>query len=147
MVEQNTNAETHFAAKIDCQFPYLDKAAAKALIDEGWALTTDAAFGVLHEICRKPRGAQVTRKRQHELIDEWLAGGSHPLQERIAECARALVEKRHLPWHQAVSVMDAVARYPRQYAPLHIAYFTGDCDGEGDAQLEAAQSRITGLWS
>jgi hypothetical protein len=147
MVNQNAEAEALFAAKFDCRFPYLEKAAAKAVIDEGWKLSADAAFGVLHEICRKPRYAKVTRKRQLELIDEWLAGGSHPLQDWIAQCARALVEKRHLPWQQAVSVMEAVASYPRQYAALNIAYFSGDCDGEGDAHLQAAHNRITRAWA
>lgn len=144
---EDTDAEARFAAKCDCRFPYRDKAAALALIEEGWALSIDAAFGVLYEICQKPRSARVGRSRQHELVDQWITFGSHPLQDQVVGCARALVEGSKLPWRQAVDVMDEIANYPRQYAALNIAYFSGDCDGDGDAQLAAAHERITVAWT
>ena len=147
MLEQILDAEVRFAAKFDCRFPYLDQAAATTLIEEGWALSPNAAFVVLHEICRKPHSAKVSCKRQSELIDQWIAKGSHPLQEQIVQCARVLVQGCRLPWRQAAMVMEVVANYPHQYAALSIAYFSGDCDGEGDAQLEATHSRITNGWA
>jgi len=146
MMDKGTDAEARFAAKFDCCFPYRDKVAALALMEEGWSLSINAAFCVLHEIGRKPRSARVSRARQHDLINQWIILGHHPLSDQVVLCARALIEGSKLPWQQAVRVMDEIANFPRQYAALNIAYFSGDGDSDGDAQLDAAYARITAAW-
>ena len=140
-------AEIRFAAKIDCEFPYRDHAMAAAIIDEGWSLSMDAAFAVLHEICRKPESERVTQKRQHDLVDEWAANFEHPLKEPMLRCARALIEKDWLPWDEAVMVMKQIERFEGQYAALNIAYFSGDGNSyEGDTELETTRERILAGW-
>jgi hypothetical protein len=147
MPDPSKTPEAAFAAKIDCRFPYADRDLATALIAEGWSLSAEAAFGILHEICQKPRSEAVSRKRQYELVVEWLALGSHPLQQHLLPCAHALIEGSKVPWPDAVSVMDEIAGYNGQYSALNIALFAGDRDHEGDAQLEAAHDRITAAWA
>jgi hypothetical protein len=148
MEQRDVVAAMRFAAKIDCRFPYRDRASASALIAEGWSISLDAAFGVLHEICRKPKSSPVTRQRQHQLMDEWAARFDHPLREPLLRCARALTEKKPLAWEEAVSVMEEVGKFDAQFSALNIAYFSGDCDSdEGASGLEAARDRICRAWS
>jgi hypothetical protein len=147
MQRHNNEAEIRFAAKIDCRFPYDDRVKASALIEEGWAISLDASYGVLHEISRKPKFDCVTQQRQHELIDEWAAQFEHPLKEPLVRCARALTDRQYLPWIDAVKVMSEIAPFHGQYAALNIACFAGDSDSdEGDRGLEAAHERVCKVW-
>ncbi len=148
MKRTDNEAEIRFAAKIDCRFPYRDRVMASAIIKEGWSISMDAAFGVLYEICLKPKSERVSRKRQHELIDEWAVDFDHPLKESMLRCARVLAEKQYLPWQEAVSVMEQIQQFEGEYSALNIACFAGDRDSvEGDAELEAAHERICKEWS
>jgi hypothetical protein len=148
MVHHEPDAVVLFTAKIDCRFPYGDRALASALIEEGRSISLEASFCVLEQICRKPKSDRVTPKRQQELIEEWAAGFEHTLKEPMLHCARTLTEKQRLSWQEAVGVMEQIGQSEAQYAALNIAYFSGECDSdEGATQLEAAHNRIRLAWS
>lgn len=137
-----------FSEKIDCKFPYNDEDQSSRLILEGRSICLDADFLVLKEICSKGRSVQVTRKRQHELVDEWAAGFKHQLKEPLLRCARLQIDGKKLPWREAVSLMAEIGQFNAQYAALSIVYFAGESDSdEGEAELEAGYERICRVWS
>jgi hypothetical protein len=140
-------AETAFTAPFDARFPYDDIAKSARLIEEARAISLNAIFFVLHELCRAPHSNAVTLDRQRELIALWACGFEHPLKEPLLRCASALVDHITLPWAEAVMVMEQVGQFDGQRAALSIAYFSGDCDGhEGNAALNDAEEHIRQAW-
>jgi len=139
--------EKPFEARIDGKLPYSDHARCTALIGEARAISLNATFCVLDEICRPPGNAMVTRERQRTLIAEWGADLEHDLIGPILTCAHALIEDKPLPWADAVAVMELVGKFDGQRAALSVAYFSGDCATiDGDAALSSAERRIRSVW-
>ena len=139
--------EQKFVESFDAKFPYDDEEAATALIHQGWAISPNAAFCVLEEICRLPRGAAVDTGAQHSLAAQWAASGQHPLMSAVLRCAAALIDSTPLSSRDAVGIMRDVSAYSGQYAALNIAYFSGDCSTpEGDGALEQASIEIRKQW-
>lgn len=139
--------EQEFADSISCRFPYKQKSAAEALILQGWAISPNAAFCVLHEICRLPQSVHVESIAQRALVEQWTSAGSHPLQSLLVKCANALIESKSIAWQDAVRIMNEIRRYEGQYAALSIAYFAGDFStSEGDAALENINNDIRQQW-
>ena len=144
----DATAETPFEARIDAQFPYRDRSASSALIQEAPRISLNAVFCVLDEICRPPNSSAVTRERQLELLAEWSSTFEHDLKEPLLNCANGLIEGRALPWPDVESVMEQIGRFEAQRAALSVAYFAGDSDSdEGDAALERAHRRISASWN
>ena len=140
--------DQEFADRFDAKFPYRDKEAATALIHQGWTISPNAAFCVLHEICRPPLGAECTADVQHELLDHWLASGDHRLKPLVVACAIALIDAQPLPWQAIVEVMKKIDQFPDQYAALAVAYFAGDGEStEGNAALNNENNRIRARWA
>ncbi len=71
--------EEEFIKTVDCLFPYDDEVQAIELIKIGSAISPNAAFMVLHEICRPPRSSHVAASRVNELLAKWTAAAHHPL--------------------------------------------------------------------
>src|SRR4051812_28752957 len=124
MLLHDTAAEASFDATIDPAFPYDDDAKATSLIAEARAISLNAVFCVLEEICRRPQSAAVTRERQLELLARWSSGFEHDLKAPLARCARSLIQEEPLPWSEAVSIMEAIGQFDGQRAALSIAYFS-----------------------
>ena len=140
--------EQEFADSFHAKFPYRDKEAAAALIHQGWAISPNAAFCVLHEICRPPLGAESDIDLQNELLDCWLVSGDHPLKPSIVACAIALINDRPLPWQAIVELMKKIDRFPDEYAALAVAYSASDCEStEGNAALDNEDDRIRRRWA
>jgi hypothetical protein len=147
MLLHDRAAEIPFEASMDARFPYTDRHKASALIAEGWAISLNASFCVLEEICRAPRGAIVTPERQRELVAEWGAAFEHPLKGPLLRCAEALIDHEALPWNEAVSAMYQVSMFDGQRAALNIVYFSADCDSEeGDEALTSTDRQIREAW-
>lgn len=139
--------EPLFVDPIDARFPYDDKEQASTLIRDGQKISLNAAFCVLHEICRAPQSNTVSKRRQLELLSEWTETVCHEIAAPVLKCARALIEGERLPWNEAVEIMEQIGSYDGQRAALAIAYFSGDCDtDEGDIALNDAQNRIRSRW-
>lgn len=147
MLLHDADAEKPFEASFDARFPYDDRAAASSLIYQGWAISLNAAFCVLEELCRPPHSTSVQKERLQELVSEWAAGSDHPLKAPLLDAARALIEEKPLPWRDGVELMRRVGQYDGQRAALNVAYFASDCDSrEGDNALERTHREICQAW-
>jgi hypothetical protein len=147
MILYDADADAAFVDSIDGKFPYNDPAQATATIAQGWSISLNAAFCVLHEICRPGRGVDVRRQRLVELLSEWQSGPEHDLKVPLATCASTLIDGVSLPRRQVSLILDQIAQYDAQRAALSIAYFTSDCDApEDDRALNDAYERIRREW-
>lgn len=146
MILHDADAEKAFTAPFEGRFPY-DEPSASALVGQGWAISLNAAFCVLHELCRPPRHGLVAKSRLRDLVSEWVDGPDHPLKSPVLQAADALIDGAPLPWQQGVSLMRRVGDYDGQRAALSIIYFASDCDTpEGDDALTHADTEIRARW-
>ena len=147
MILHDPDAEPPFQASIDARFPYED-ASASVLIQQGWAISLNAAFCVLDELCRPPlTSGAVPKDRLRKLLAEWAAGPDHPLKLPVLRAARALIEGKSLDWQEGVELMKQVGSFDGQRAALGIAYFASDCDSpEGDEALTVTDTEIREMW-
>ncbi|TFW27003.1 hypothetical protein [Duganella callida] len=130
--------EEEFIKTVDCRFPYDDEVHASELIELGSAISPNAAFMVLHEICRPPRSSQVVGSRVNELLAEWTAAVHHPLVQEVLPVARAMTQNREISTVEAIRVMKSIAPYRNQFSALSIAYFAcDDLTGEGEAEYRS----------
>ncbi|MDX2033712.1 MAG: hypothetical protein SF339_23755 [Blastocatellia bacterium] len=125
--------EEEFIRGIDCAFPYDDRAAAERVIEEGAALSANAAFMALHEICRPSASRRVERELQWELLAAWRARFDHPLAGPVLRAARAIIEGAPLAAAEALEVMRAIESHPGQYNALAIVSFA--CEDEAVARV------------
>jgi hypothetical protein len=147
MLLHDTDAEKPFEASFDARYPYEDHARASSLIKQGWAISLNAAFCVLEELCRPPAGADVKEQRLEELVSEWSSGPDHPLKSLVLPAAHALIANRPLPWSEGVRLMKDVGAYDGQRAALNIAYFASYSDSpEGDDALDRTHEEVCRAW-
>ncbi len=115
--------EEDFIEQVDCNFPYNDRAAAEATIAQGAAISPNAAFLVLHEICRPP--VAVPSAELHQLLALWDAATEHPLKPRLLQAATAVIDHVALPKEWVLDTMATVEPY-RLPTALTVVYFAGD---------------------
>ncbi|MER9233139.1 hypothetical protein NKI56_13740 [Mesorhizobium sp. M0622] len=148
MLLPDSSTEVSFEPSIDARFPYADASSASAIIAQGWSISLNAAFCVLHELCRPPVGKAVSKERLLELVEEWSMGPDHPLKQPVLRCAQALIQDEPLPWREASAVMQQIGLHEGQRAALAIAYFAGDSSSnEGDTTLGNTDHRIRQTWA
>ncbi|WP_371170413.1 hypothetical protein [Aliiroseovarius sp. 2305UL8-7] len=135
--------EIEFSRMIDCGFPYDDRRAAIAIIDEASAISANAVFVVLDELCRPGVGSKVTEKTLSELIEIWDSRVEHPLSQYFAPAAHLLAQGSSLPFDSALELMDRVASFRGMYAALNIAYLSAD---DSDDVLGAREREIRADW-
>lgn len=114
-------AEGEFILRIDARFPYKDKRRCEVLIEEARAISANAVFMVLHEICR----GEWVRKRKPlalELLEAWRDAWQHPLVAPLSGCAIALIRGEVISDEQAASLMTLISQHPYQYNALAIAH-------------------------
>ena len=146
MILHDHKSEKAFLAIIDCRFPYNDPSASM-LIQQGWTISLNAAFLVLHELCRPHLHRNVSKELLRQLISEWATGPDHALKIPLLDAARALVDGNPIPWRKGIELMSRVGEYDGQYNALAIVYFASDCDSqEGDDALELANAQIRLRW-
>lgn len=146
MVLHDTEAEKSFTAPFDGRFPYHDPSAFQ-LIRQGWTISLNAAFCVLHELCRPPSQNHVGKERLRELVSVWATGPDHPLKAQLLQAAHALIEDTPLAWLEGVELMKRVGDFDGQRAALAIAYFASDSDcREGDTALALVEAEIRQNW-
>lgn len=134
--------EQEFADSIDCKFPYRDEAAWKRAMETASAISANACFIALEEVCRVPKGRRVSKRDRRRMLEYWQARCDHPLKEIVLPFAIALIEDRTIPLPEAFEGIRAAAQYPGQYAAMNIVYFScDDEDGEADALYKAVVAR------
>lgn len=135
--------EAEFADLIDCRFPYGDAAEWQRLVALGRAISPNAHFMTLEEICRPPASAAVTAAQQREMMRHWSEGFSHPVKDAVFLCATALIERRTLAADRVLPLLDRIAGCPGVYAALNIACFA--CD-DADERVARRSDAITAQW-
>ena len=136
--------EDEFIKTVDCRFPYDDEVRARELIKLGSAISPNAAFMVLHEICRPPCSSQVVISRVNVLLGEWIVAVRHPLVQEVLPVAKAMIQNREISPVEAIRVMKSIAPYRNQFSALSIAYFAcDDTTGEAEAEYQC----VFDVWS
>ena len=140
------SAEAEFVIKIDCQFPYADRERALALAAEGLAISAEAAFRVVYELCNVPRDVDAdleTRLAVLSVIETRLA---HPLGKIILPIAKEVVEGRGFLAADRVALMRRIAPFRHQYAALQIALEARDPDEPFDEEPDRVYDEIVASW-
>ena len=124
--------ETEFIESIDCQFPYHVESEWRSLIELGASISPNAAFMVLHELCRLPSGTSVEPEAMQAMLTYWRQHFGHPLVTHLLPLAEAMIQGKTVSVAESMRVMRTVAPYRDQYNALSIPYFACD-DAEGRA--------------
>jgi hypothetical protein len=136
--------EEEFINSFDCNFPYKDRSAWMQIIEDGCKMSSNAAFAVLHEICRPPSGENVTSKELRDMADYWSEKADFPLKPKILPIAYHMIDQKEVPVSQALEAMDLVAEHVNEYGALAIAYFSCN-DSEG--LVEQRYREIISNWA
>lgn len=136
--------ETEFIESIDCSFPYNSEAEWRPLIELGTSISPNAAFMVLHELCRPPTGIAVPKARIEAILDCWNQHFKHPLVGQVLPAAKAMIDGQTIAVDTALRTMRVVAAYRGQYNALSIPYFA--CD-DVDGRAEELRLEITNAWA
>lgn len=140
------NAEAIFINRIDCRFPYNDKSTCISLINEAAALSTNAMFFIVEELCRIPSSEKnnVTTERLLDLLGQVEEKFEHPLKEIILETAHKMLNGQTLTTEEVISKMEILKKYNGQYAALNILYFSSLDNWE---TLDTLMESITSAWT
>ncbi len=126
-------SETEFIEKIDGNFPYHSEPEWRALVELGASISQNAAYMVLHEICRAPRSKKVTLKSKRAMLEYWRQNFNHPTMTSVLRAAEVMIKGEELPVEESMSIMKIISAYPNQYNALSIPYFAcDDIDGRAD---------------
>jgi hypothetical protein len=134
--------EADFISKIDCSFPYEQPLAWRRLSTIAPRLSANAAFMVMHELCRVPRSQQVSKAQARKIIAHLKRRFRHPLLKVIQPAVDAHIENKKLSLSRAESLMRRVSKYPNQYNALALCYFAAyDRNDRLEASYHAAVTR------
>ena len=134
-------SEIEFIESIDSSFPYHNVSLWKDITLKGIQISDNAAYMVLHEICRAP--VEIDRQSVRNMIKFWAGYFSHPLAALVTETAKAIVDNISLSKEEILRSLDEISKYKGQYNALNIVYnaFTGD-----DREVDAKFSTILESW-
>lgn len=107
-------------------------------------MSSNAAFAVLHEICRPPHEKKVTSKQLREMVDYWSKNANFPLAAPISKAANAMIDNQELSVSEVIEIMNIVSNHQNEYSALAIAYFSCD-DTEG--VVEDRYKEIISSWA
>lgn len=118
--------ENEFIEFIDCQFPYELEEEWRPLIVLAASISPNAAFMVLHELCRLPNGTKVNREALQAMLECWKSNFTHPLVVEVLPAAEAMINGCELTVDESLRIMRKIAEHPGQYSALAIPYFACD---------------------
>lgn len=135
--------EIEFIQSIDCQFPYDTEAKWRPLIERGASISPNAAFMILHELCRLPSGVTLAPSTIEVMLDCWTRHFEHPLVAIVLPAAKAMIRGETITVERALSIMQAVAAHRDQYNALSIPYLA--CD-DTNGRADALYQEIINAW-
>jgi hypothetical protein len=107
-------------------------------VEDGIKLSSNAAFAVLHEICRPPYKTNVTADELTMIANYWHKCFTHPLASVVIQAAYSMINNKELPVTEAMEIMNTIAKYQNEYSALAIAYFScDDIEGKADQLYES----------
>lgn len=141
--------EIEFIEKINCNFPYQDKELCIQLIKESAAISDNAIFTVVEELCRIPPMNRSIASHEYllELLEITAKEINHPLKEMVLNTARVMIVEKVISVDEAIENMKIIRDYPGQWGALSIMYFSCD-DTEGiGGKLEYTFDSIRDEWN
>lgn len=140
------STESQFIDKIDCKFPYHDRQESLQLIEQAAALSPNALYAIIHELCLIPHSkrSSVTTETLVDLLAITANQFNHPLKELIVDTADKMIRRQELTVEDVILKMQIVQKYPGQFAALSILYFS--CDDK-DGKMEPIWENIISEWN
>lgn len=138
--------ESEFLYSIDCQFPYDDHARALALAEQAVAISANAAFAVLYEVCFVPDDAHADITTRCDVLAQITKLMRHPLGKVILPLAADLLDGKRASVPLQIDTMRKVSSFPGQYSALQIALFAGDPEEPRDEELDRVYDEIVESW-
>ena len=136
--------EHEFITSIDCCFPYDDPLAWRRIVVLAPRISPNAAFMVLHELCRPPRSIDLPEKNARHIMKHLYRHFRHPLKSTISKAINAHITGQNLSVEKAGHLMRKVGAFPGQYNALSICHFSAD-DRMG--KLDDLYDRIIENWA
>lgn len=118
--------ESAFITSIDCRFPYDSPIKWRRAVNNASAISANATFMVIHELCRPPKRVDISEARAREILHYLLTHYRHPLLRILRPAIESHLQGRPLPVSKAKHLMRDVACHPGQYNALSICYFSCD---------------------
>jgi hypothetical protein len=134
--------EEEFISEIDGRLPYDSEARWIALIERGVAISPNAAFMVLHEICNPPHSVKATPDQLKRMVIRWRQRFEHPVAGLVAEAAVAKIDGEDLAVEDAIDRMHKVAPHRNLYNALGI--LSTSCDDVDDKAYVVYEAIIQG---
>jgi hypothetical protein len=135
--------EATFVDSIDARFPYTDLDAGLQLAEHACTISANAAFAVVDELARPPRGTAAPSAHRLAILERIRELLDHPLASVVLDLARRLVRDERPSVDDALRTMRLISAHPGQYAALSVAYFACE-DSSGHADRE--YQRILKTW-
>lgn len=130
--------EIEFVEAIDCRFPYHRPIRWRRLVAQAPRISGNAAFMVVHELCRPPRSAKATFAERKIVFDHLSRRFRHPLLSALRSLIITLMRGESVSVSTAAAAMRKVAHYPGQFSCLSICYFSCyDRSGRLDSLYES----------
>ena len=136
-------SEAAFIASIDCAFPYFAPLRWRRMSARAARTSPNAAFAVVHELCRPPRSVPVPAAVSGRILMHLYRRFRHPLRRVLNPAVQAHLSGALLSESHAASLMRKIAAFPGQYCALAICYFSAD-DRKGT--LDCAHSKVVREW-
>lgn len=136
--------EADFISSIDCAFPYGRPLQWRRLSASAARISSDAAFMVLHEVCRLPASRRVEHAQRLAIIGHLRRRFRHPALRIVDPAVDSYLNGKRLRPSTAATLMRRVAPHRGQFNALAICYFSAD-DRLG--ALERTYQEIVRQWT
>lgn len=90
------DTESAFIQHIDCNFPYRNPLQWRPLVSRAARLSPNAAFMVVHEVCRLPSSVQLSLRERQAILNHLLRRFRHPLVRDLKPVMDAWLEEHRL---------------------------------------------------
>lgn len=119
--------EVEYMESVDACFPYDDEKTWRTTIDQGIAISDNAAYMALHAICMG--SPTVPRLDLEKMLEYWSSKYDHPTKTIVVNAARAVMRGVELPEEEILRYLDEIARYPGLYNAIGIVWQAAPRDG------------------
>lgn len=138
--------EREFIDSIDGRFPHGNLKRALELVEQGVAISSNAAFMVVHEVCIRPQSADAEKATLRSILAHVEKLLPHPLTRVILPLARDMLDGGTLSVAAQIEVMRKVSAFPDQYNALAIPLYARDSTKPWDEEPDRVYDEIVKSW-
>jgi hypothetical protein len=135
--------EDEYIESIDASFPFSDEKQWRDVIEQGIAISDNAAFYPLYEISSEPAGVRVDLSNLLKMVGYWSSRYSHPLKEIVLEAAYAAINGSDFSRGKILEYLDIISKYQGMYSAISVILCAGS---EEDEEIEARCNEIYKKW-